>query len=77
MLTNRCRQLAQEVNNLKMMTPPPPPPTPPPPTTATNFKKKREPEENTITYLLDDLNRSEQVVHFDAEQHFTIERLQS
>ena len=31
-----------------------------------SFSKKKSPEENTITYLLDDLNRSEQLVHFDA-----------
>jgi len=42
-----------------------------------NFTKKKAPEENTITYLLDDLNRSEQIVHFDAENQFLIDRLQS
>lgn len=61
----------QEINNIKLVSPPPPPPS------ISNFKKKRDHEEHTISHLLEDLNRSEQMIHFDAENQLTIERLQS
>ena len=35
------------------------------------------PEENTISHLLDDLSRNESMVHFDAENQFNVDRLQS
>lgn len=56
----------QEVNNIRLAN------SQPPPSAITNFKKKREYEDHTISHLLEDLNRSEQMVHFDADNHLTV-----
>ena len=71
MLNSRILALVQEVNQIKqnstvLMNQP-----------RVNFSKKKLAEENTITYLLEDLNRSEQMVHFDADNQLAIDRLMS
>lgn len=73
MLNNRIRSLMQEVNQIKISNSPPPPQTP----QNIGFKKKRQPQENTFTYLLDDISRSQQMVHFDAENNFAMQRIKS
>jgi hypothetical protein len=70
-LNSRILALVQEVNQIKqnstvLMNQP-----------RVNFSKKKLPEENTITYLLEDLNRSEQMAHFDADNQLAIDRLMS
>ena len=66
-LNGRIKSLVQEISQIKMSSN----------CNQSSFKKKKTAEENTISHLLDDLNRSEQIVHFDADNQIAIDRLKA